>query len=266
MERILAIVAVGLGSLSSVVALVLAFAGKISIPADIWFAYTLAIGTIFMVYVYCVFEENSKLLKAIASTPFDGLEIFTSSSSLLNRIASLTVGARTVSTINLSDTPETFIHLSSYFQTVHKYILEGNDLTSFRRIVGIQHSKKVLWMLKASNSLISTSKLSAAFADMRNGSVIDMCFHIVERDDGHFTFIFPSVDLTGKMPAILINNKLVASAMTIYFDGMWHKLHHFHDGKKLHQDAFVTFENWFPDIINDYEYTTIKQELIDASH
>jgi len=69
----LAIVAVGLGSLSSIVALALAFAGKLSIPADIWFAYTLSIGTVFMVYVYWVLEEHSKLLKLISSTPFDGL-------------------------------------------------------------------------------------------------------------------------------------------------------------------------------------------------
>jgi len=120
-------------------------------------------------------------------------------------------------------------------------------------------------MLASSDSLIHTSRISAAFVDMTNGGVFDLCFHIVDREDGSYTFIFPSIDLTGRMPAILINNKLVANAMNAYFDSVWIKIDHLHDGKKLNPLAFHKLETSFPDLLRSHDYTTIKQRLIDGT-
>ena len=264
MERIFALIAIGLGTLSGAVGLILALIGKLTIPNDIWFAYSITLISVFMVYVYAWFEKNQKTIEKIAASEFDGIEIFRDSGAFLERVTALTVGANVVCTINLSDTPNEFIHLESYFANVHKYISTSTSLTSFRRIAGLQSAEKALWFVKASAALIKTSRISAAFADLRNPDIVDLCFHVVERDEGAYVFFFPSVDLTGKMPAILIKNDLVANAMISYFDGLWRKLPHLHEGQKINKSAFAILEGWFPDLQKNSAYAVAKLTLTTA--
>ncbi|SFO21404.1 hypothetical protein SAMN05216386_2957 [Nitrosospira briensis] len=261
MERIIAIIAIALSTLSGTLGLILSFFGILTISPDIWFSYTLTVVSIFMAYVFWWCEKHQKILKKISETSYDGLEIFYDSRSFLERVTDLTVGAKSIRTVNLSDTPDSFHHLESYFSAIHTYIKTSNKLISFRRIAGIQNDEKAVWLLSSSSSLINTSRLSVAFADMRHPHGIDLCFHIVDREDGKYTFIFPSVDLTGQMPAVLFRNDLVAQSMATYFDNLWNKLPHLHEGKKIRMEAFVILEDWFPGLKENTAYKAAKTSL-----
>src|SRR5574341_347445 len=223
--------AVWLSGLFTVAGLVLtvtnAFLSRpIDLPLEFLASYLFGVLASFMAYVYARLETTLDKQERILSQPAQGVETFSTSKDFIEKLIEITVGAETVSTLNLSPSRGEHQYLDRYFSEVRHYIRNRRSpLTSFRSIASLDNSAKISWVLERSLDLVDTGKVSfAIFPQAEVRSLLHpLSLHITYKHGNPFVFIYPPVDLTGSMDSILIKDPTVARIFLDYFNSLWHR-------------------------------------------
>lgn len=194
----------------------------IDIGLDVSIPYLVGVLALFITYVYGRLEHAITREEYIISQPFEGVELFQTSDTFLQRLTELTVGSTSVSTLNLSSPIGHHHGLDTYFKNVHEYILKPNaELQSFRSLASVDSYHKLEWLVKRAAMLAPSGRSSFAVLKQVTVGAIPLGFHVIVRGPDGYVFFFPPVNLTGQMQAFLIKNRAVADIVVHYFDMLW---------------------------------------------
>lgn len=159
----------------------------------------------------------------LLTQPAQGIEIFSTTDEILERLAEVTVGSYSVSTLNLSPSRGKSPALDRYFSAVHGYMRATNSkLMSFRSLASLENSSKARWILERGMELLDTGRFSQSVFPFESGTKVPVGFHIVYKaKETPYVFFYPPVNPAGMMNGFLIKNEEVANTMLKYFDFMW---------------------------------------------
>jgi hypothetical protein len=158
--------------------------------------------------------------------PATGVEVFNHADDLLRRIGDYTIGALEVSTLNISPAPAHFSPLIAYFDRVNRFLLRGRKagLRSFRSIASLQDGEKIRSIIARAERLEGSEPISLGVIDPQywTEDFPLLGIHMVKRPDGYACFVFPRVQLTGRIQAVLIHGQDSYDTLLAYFDELWH--------------------------------------------
>jgi hypothetical protein len=232
--------AIWLGLGSSIIAIVIAVVngvrpGTIHLSEDITLTFLLVVLTLIATYVYGRIEHIATMQDRVLAQPVQGIEVFHSADELLARLAEVTVGASTVSTLNLSPPRGASPPLDDYFLALAKYLHSvGTPLRSFRSLAHISDAPKAKWVVDRAQELAPTGKFSQAIFNTGPRNVFPAGFHVVAKGDDYYVFIYPGISLTGMMQCFMIKNEQLYGIMLGYFDSLWSKALIIHEGKNFY--------------------------------
>lgn len=193
----------------------------IPVPLDLVAGYLLGTMATFIGYVYGRLENIRDRQERLLRQPARGIEVFTTSEEFLEKLVNITVGATTVSTLNLSPPKGEHPGLDKYFTEVHNSIKSRRSpLKSFRSIASVDTIQKSLWLAERSCELLATGRVSFAVFDQDYIGPLPhpLSLHITHKEGRVNVFIFPPVDLTGSMDSVLISDPVLAKIMLDYFN------------------------------------------------
>lgn len=149
---------------------------------------------------YIALERRSKLdtientlheiQKHINTEAMRGIEVFSTADELMARMTEITVGAESVSTLNLSPSRGTSPALDRYFTQVHRYIKKhDSQMKSFRTLASLESISKARWILERCVELAGTGRVSTSLLPPAVGSnTFLMGFHIVFKENDPMCF------------------------------------------------------------------------------
>ncbi|GAA3416586.1 hypothetical protein GCM10018952_45290 [Streptosporangium vulgare] len=138
----------------------------IPVPLDLVAGYLLGTLAAFIGYVHGRLEGIRERQERLLRQPARGIEVFTTSEEFLEKLVGITVGATTVSTLNLSPPKGEHPGLDKYFTEVHNSIeSRRSPLKSFRIIASVDTLQKSLWLAERSCELLTTGRVSFAVFD-----------------------------------------------------------------------------------------------------
>ena len=212
-----------------------------------------------LTYLFKRLEEAQSTQNNILLRPVQGVEIFETSRSFLERLADITVGAETVSTINFSPWRGASPHLDRYFDRVHSYInSDDSRLASFKSLASVDSTRKAEFILHRINLL--RKKGTASFAVFKSPQIDHlMCFHVASKNGKGYVFLYPPVPLGGEMKGILVINDEIADVMKAQFDRVWNQAIIVSDGTLIKSEGLDLLRKLFPDITESTDYNSIDQ-------
>lgn len=195
------------------------------------------------------------------SQPAQGIEIFSTTDEILVRLAEVSVGADTVSTLNLSSARGSSPALDKYFAAIHQYTkAQDSPLKSFRTLATIETTSKARWILERAVELAPTGRVSQSVFPYESSTKIPVGFHIVFKSrQTPFVFFYPPVNPEGMMNGFLIKNKEVAETMLKYFDLMWSSSTCVHAGKVVKQEGLAENLRVDKNLEKDKSYITLNR-------
>lgn len=197
----------------------------------------------------------------LLSQPAQGIEIFSTTDEILDRLVEVTVGADSVSTLNLSSARGTSPALDKYFAATHQYIKrQDSPLKSFRSLATLETISKARWILERAVELGPTGKVSQSVFPIESSTKIPVGFHIVfKNQQTPFVFFYPPVNPEGMMNGFLIKNKEVAETMLKYFDLMWRTSTSVHGGKIVKREGLAEILRVDKNLEKDKNYITLNR-------
>lgn len=245
------------------VAVVNAFrANPVSVPNEIVIGYLFGTLTSFMAYVFGRFEQTVEQQTRILNLPARGVEVFHSSEKFLEKLIDITIGAESVSTLNLSPPRGQHANLDVYFQRLHQYIRgKRTPLRSFRSIASLDSEAKSAFLLARSYELVDTGRASfAVFQQPSMGPLAHpLSVHITVKDGESFVFLYPPVDLTGAMDSVLIRSEAVAKVMLDYFNMLWHKSVVLNEGRRVSLPGIEQLADAAPGLRQNHHYHLLRE-------
>ena len=232
----------------------------LDISLDVSIPYVVGVTALFVTYVYGRLEYAVSKEEQVLSQPYHGVEFFYSSETFLARLTELTVGATSVSTLNLSSPLGRIEPLDNYFAHVHKYILGGTELESFRSLASVDTPAKLDWLVKRTTLLMRSGKASFAVLRQVKVGTMPLGFHVIMRGPDGFVFFYPPVDLTGQMQSFLIKSTGVAEMVLHYFDLLWAASPKICQGKVPSQEGLAFLGTIDPNITKSREYQVLLKE------
>ncbi|QYC45211.1 hypothetical protein Nocox_38305 [Nonomuraea coxensis DSM 45129] len=236
----------------------------IQLSAELSFGYLLGTLAAFITYVFDRTEKLMSQQERLLHQPARGVEVFHSSDEFLQKLIDITVGATSVSTLNLSPARGEHPELDRYFTEVHNYIKSKKaTLKSFRSIASVDTPQKSLWLVQRSAELLSTGRVSFAVFDQQELRPLlhPLSIHITAKNDNLNVFIFPPVNLTGSMSSILISDAALARVMLGYFDLLWHDALKINEGKNVRRPGLDRLLHLYPDIESNFHYQSLRRGL-----
>lgn len=236
----------------------------IPVPLDLVAGYLLGTLGTFIGYVHGRLESIRERQERLLRQPARGIEVFTTSEEFLEKLVGITVGATTVSTLNLSPPKGEHPGLDKYFTEVHNSIKSRRSpLKSFRSIASVDTLQKSLWLAERSCELLATGRVSFAVFDQDYIGPLPhpLSLHITHKEGRVNVFIFPPVDLTGSMDSVLISDPVLAKIMLDYFNMLWHFSPKINEGKQVRAAGLERLVKLNPDIEHSVHYQTLKKAL-----
>jgi hypothetical protein len=237
----------------------------VSVPGEFVIAYLFGTLATFMAYVYGRLEETIERQTRILNLPARGVEVFHSSEKFLEKLIEITIGAESVSTLNLSPPRGQHPNLDVYFQRLHQYIRSRRTpLRSFRSIASIDSEAKSAFLLARSCELAETGRASFAVFPQSSLGPLDhpLSVHITEKDGESFIFLYPPVDLTGTMDSVLIRNEAVAKVMLDYFNVLWRRSVVLNEGKRVHLSGVEHVAAAVPSLRESHHYQKLREMAV----
>ncbi|GAA0974578.1 hypothetical protein GCM10009555_031010 [Acrocarpospora macrocephala] len=258
-----------LASLFAIVALIVGLINlfldePVPVPLDLVAGYLLGTLASFIAYVYgrseLILERQDRLLHQ----PARGVQVFTTSEEFLRKLVEITVGAATVSTLNLSPAKGEHPELDRYFEVVHSSIKNRkSQLRSFRSIASVDTVQKSAWLVERSCELHQTGRVSFAIFDQDRIRPLlhPLSLHITYKDGNIYVFIFPPVNLTGSMDSILISDPVLGKAMLDYYNLLWHDSLKINEGRQVRSQGLDRIVQLNPEIDANPFYQSLRKGL-----
>lgn len=221
-----------------------AFGPNVSVP------FFIATTTFFVAYMRTRTERILDTQEKLLAQPIQGLEKFENGEDLLNRLAEVTVGAESVTTLNLSPARGLDPRLDVYFSAVHKYLMMKKDipLRTFRTLAALDSKEKALWLLDRCELLKGNGRISTSIMPNVLSSDFPFGFHVVKKDGQWYSFIYPPVNPSGVMQSFMIIGDEVAGIINAQFDGLWIRSPSIHDGKAVRNVGLDAMLRKYPDL------------------
>lgn len=234
----------------------------IELPVELTIGYMFATLTAFAAYVHGRLDQVAEQQTHLLNQPAQGVEVFHTSEKFLEKLMEISIGAETVSTLNLSPARGEHNNLDVYFQRLHAYIrARRSPLRSFRSIASLDNSQKMRFLLARSLELVGTGRASfAVFRQTSTGPLLHpLSMHITVKDGQSFVFLFPPVNLTGAMDSVLIRNEAVAQVMLGHFDKLWQAALHLNEGRRVYAPNLELLADLHPDLRHTDEFRRLKE-------
>ncbi|MFY1695702.1 MULTISPECIES: hypothetical protein [unclassified Solwaraspora] len=234
----------------------------VELPVELTIGYMFATLTAFAAYVHGRLDHLADQQASILNQPAQGVEVFHTSEKFLEKLMEISIGAETVSTLNLSPARGEHSNLDVYFQRLHAYIrARRSPLRSFRSIASIDSNQKLRFLLARSLELTATGRASfAVFRQTTTGPLLHpLSMHITVKDGQSFVFLFPPVNLTGAMDSVLIRNEAVAQVMLGHFDKLWHAALHINEGRRVYAANLDLLADLHPELRDTDEFHRLRE-------
>ncbi|MGH4022168.1 MAG: hypothetical protein ACRDT0_23630 [Pseudonocardiaceae bacterium] len=235
---------------------------QIEFPLDLAVPYLFGTLASFIAYVYGRTELSLENQERILRQPGQDVEVFHTSEEFLNKLIEITVGAESVSTLNLSPARGEHANLDIYFQRIHTFIkARRSPLRSFRSIASLDTKGKMSFLIARSHELAPTGQASFAVFDQKSVGPLphQLSLHITVKDGQSFVFLYPPVDLTGAMDSVLIRNETVAKVMLDYFNVLWHKSVVLNEGKRVRLSGLEHLASIDPTLRQNQYFRLLKE-------
>ena len=221
---------------------------------------------------YIALERRSKLdtientlheiQKHINTEAMRGIEVFSTADELMARMTEITVGAESVSTLNLSPSRGTSPALDRYFTQVHRYIKKhDSQMKSFRTLASLESISKARWILERCVELAGTGRVSTSLLPPAVGSnTFLMGFHIVFKENQSYVFFYRPIDPAGLMDSFLLKNAEVSAIMLKYFEFLWHISTGVNYGKRIDIKGLEQILKIDPSLAQDKNFVILNDQ------
>ncbi|WP_147425224.1 hypothetical protein [Bailinhaonella thermotolerans] len=263
-------ISIWLAGIFAVVALIVGVANlllprPVPMPLDLVAAYLFGTLASFIAYVYGELSAISERQRRLLNQPARGVEVFTTSEDFLRKLVEITVGATTVSTLNLSPPRGEHPELDRYFEEVHRDVKNRRSpLRSFRSIASVDTISKSKWLVERSCELLQTGRVSFAIFDQDRIRPLlhPLSLHITQKNGNLHVFIFPPVNLTGSMDSMLITDPVLGKVMLDYYNLLWHDSLKINEGRQVRAAGLDRLAQLNPDIELNSFYQTLRKGVL----
>jgi len=202
-------------------------------------------------------ETNERIL----AMPAPGIAVIRGSSRFCQELAEETLRAESVCTINLSPPRGSNRDLDAYFVRLHRDLSSKRGrIRNFRSIASLDSQQKARWVAERAMELLKSDRASFGIfdAEFLSAPPLPLCFHVCNKDGHYVSFVYPPVDLSGTMVALMITGEHVGRLLEDYFNTLWAVVPKVKIGSTVVQSGLDVLVRLDPNIVSFVPYSSLR--------